>query len=92
MSPVQKRSIKDSFTIPLEERSWGAFAEGHRYELLYPEHCQPQHLPCRPESCCGWEVLPAQAERGDNFKPGRLLGNEIKSPWHCIFLDREAPE
>uniref|UniRef100_A0A8C9F5W9 Uncharacterized protein n=1 Tax=Pavo cristatus TaxID=9049 RepID=A0A8C9F5W9_PAVCR len=44
---------------------------------------------CFPSfSCCGWEVLPGQAEGGDNFKPGRLLGNEVKSPWHCVFLER----
>jgi len=65
----------------------GAFAECHRYELLYPDHCQPQHLLCHPESCCGWGLFLGQAEGGDSSKPGRLLGNEVKSPWHCVFLD-----
>lgn len=52
---------------------------------------------CSPPGCQqpaphGWEVFPGQAEAGDKFKPGRLLDDGVKSPWHCVFLDHQGPK
>lgn len=40
----------------------------------------------------GWEVFPGQAKAGDKFKPGRLLDDGVKSPWHRVFLDPQGPK
>lgn len=40
----------------------------------------------------GWEVFPGQAKAGDKFKPGRLLDDGVKSPWHRVFLDHQGPK
>lgn len=37
----------------------------------------------------GWHFHDRQMG-GDKFKPGRLLGNKVKSAWHCVFLDHQG--